>query len=318
MNTLYKYYSSYFDISEHIGSPSIKLAHVNSFNDPFETQIAHVHAESLAKISMELSNETGSASKHELIQSYKKLNSYFGVVSLTETHRNILMWSHYASSHKGVCVGYNKDFLEAQASKKAKYSNEEDILNYKPQRVIYDSKRFDLEQQESNTLKSVLHAMRKKSDEWIYEKEHRCIVPFTWADKIKVSSPISKEATEIIEEALAESIIKNGKSENEFILNKINKFDIHRFTNNENFTAFKEINIKSINSIYLGGRFGHEKTCKMKQLIDSKPNLYGHIRLYKYEINENNFSLDIIPLSNVPLLTELDSITKDRILNYCL
>ena len=31
----------------------------------------------------------------------RKVASGFGVLSLSETHKNILMWSHYAQNHKG-------------------------------------------------------------------------------------------------------------------------------------------------------------------------------------------------------------------------
>jgi hypothetical protein len=32
-----------------------------------------------------------------------------GVLSLSESHRNILLWSHYANDHKGICIEFERD-----------------------------------------------------------------------------------------------------------------------------------------------------------------------------------------------------------------
>lgn len=42
--------------------------------------------------------------KKEILHSNKKVN---GVFSSTPVNNNILMWSHYANSHKGFCVGFD-------------------------------------------------------------------------------------------------------------------------------------------------------------------------------------------------------------------
>lgn len=41
----------------------------------------------------------------------KKFNNQFGILSLTPINDNILMWSHYANSHKGFCVGFDSEKL---------------------------------------------------------------------------------------------------------------------------------------------------------------------------------------------------------------
>ncbi|MBN8678106.1 MAG: DUF2971 domain-containing protein [Chitinophagales bacterium] len=35
-------------------------------------------------------------------------NKMFGICSLTSKNDNLLMWSHYANSHKGFCIGFDK------------------------------------------------------------------------------------------------------------------------------------------------------------------------------------------------------------------
>lgn len=42
--------------------------------------------------------------KNEILHSNKKVS---GILSVTPINDNILMWSHYANSHKGFCVGFN-------------------------------------------------------------------------------------------------------------------------------------------------------------------------------------------------------------------
>src|ERR1017187_10535113 len=42
--------------------------------------------------------------KEELVHSVKKAN---GIFSVTPINNNILMWSHYANSHKGLCIGFD-------------------------------------------------------------------------------------------------------------------------------------------------------------------------------------------------------------------
>jgi hypothetical protein len=44
----------------------------------------------------------------------KNFNKTFGILSLTTESNNILMWSHYASSHTGFCIGYNTEKLLVQ------------------------------------------------------------------------------------------------------------------------------------------------------------------------------------------------------------
>ena len=40
-----------------------------------------------------------------------RIENEFGILSLTKNPNNFLMWSHYANSHKGFCVGFNSQIL---------------------------------------------------------------------------------------------------------------------------------------------------------------------------------------------------------------
>ncbi len=41
----------------------------------------------------------------------RKMEEVFGVFCLSAISDNLLMWSHYADSHKGICVGFNPQKL---------------------------------------------------------------------------------------------------------------------------------------------------------------------------------------------------------------
>lgn len=46
-----------------------------------------------------------------------KIKETFGICSLSKSYKNILMWTHYANSHSGVCLIFNKNILEASIKK---------------------------------------------------------------------------------------------------------------------------------------------------------------------------------------------------------
>jgi len=90
------------------------------------------------------------------------------VCCLTEKNDSIIMWSHYAKYHKGICVEYE---IDSEHFKNMVYP------------VIYSGKLFDMtnifekvQTGSFNNLFATVAAMHK-SPEWSYEKEWRIIVP---------------------------------------------------------------------------------------------------------------------------------------------
>jgi len=53
---------------------------------------------------------------HELLREQNRRN--VGIVSLSAVNNNYLMWSHYAQSHRGFCVGFDSVVLENATSEK--------------------------------------------------------------------------------------------------------------------------------------------------------------------------------------------------------
>ncbi|MYL96140.1 DUF2971 domain-containing protein, partial [Citrobacter werkmanii] len=47
-----------------------------------------------------------------ITDSRQQIMSMYGVICLTPKPDNYLMWSHYAASHTGFCIGFDEKFLE--------------------------------------------------------------------------------------------------------------------------------------------------------------------------------------------------------------
>jgi hypothetical protein len=86
-----------------------------------------------------------------------------GVVCFSENNANLLMWSHYADSHKGICLIYESEERPILKWKKYNYYK----IKYRQNREI-DVLKVGFE----NAFFSLLTT---KSPDWEYEKEHRLI-----------------------------------------------------------------------------------------------------------------------------------------------
>ncbi|WPC71578.1 DUF2971 domain-containing protein [Aeromonas hydrophila] len=111
-----------------------------------------------------------------------------GIVSLTETPRNILMWAHYANQHEGMCIGYKKSAFEKMST--SEIYPQFQISQTVPVKVNYDNCRFSdefFEGKDHRAYKEILTAhYLTKSDEWIYEKEHRSIISYASATSLLI------------------------------------------------------------------------------------------------------------------------------------
>lgn len=320
MRELYKYYSGDFNVIEHLKNPSIKLATTKSLNDPFEVQLSNELANKLTERRLASYSKTfikNVISREDLKKSYEKISEQYGVISLTETHRNILMWAHYANSHKGVCIGYKTTFIEELNYREHPVIDEWRGI-YTPEKIRYDSKRFELKiDDETTENESIMQAMLKKSDDWIYEKEHRCIVPFHMADRFKVIGRNSgtveliakNESLNLIEKISDELGYKSLRSG----LSHIRQ--MRKIAREDDIIMLKDIDIRSICSIFIGSKCNDDKETSILNEIKSDPIRYGHISVYKYHIHGNEFRLYTEGLVNPKILTDINDDLLNNQLN---
>ena len=82
----------------------------------------------------------------------KRFYPFEGVICFTETRSNLLMWSHYAQKHTGLVIEFDSSNDFFKDLKHVRYDN------IKPNNITNLNELFFI-----------------KSDEWIYEKEHRIV-----------------------------------------------------------------------------------------------------------------------------------------------
>lgn len=199
-----------------------------------------------------------------------------GVVSLTETNDNLLMWAHYAKEHQGMVVEFDHkhDFFTKDHQK-----NGEEIIGH-INRVLYRKDRI-------TKLDHFYGIFLEKSDEWIYEKEHRLLLSLHDADV---------------------RIIKNDDVE-EFKKTKKNEDISYKYFNKD----FKEITgynsagknpamdkvvflfkvpPTAIKSIALGVKLTPEQKQLIEDKIKAEPALQ-HIKLTYAEVDRRHYRINI-------------------------
>ncbi|HDX8365221.1 TPA: DUF2971 domain-containing protein [Aeromonas dhakensis] len=309
MNILYKYYSEQFDVIEHLLQPAIKLATTKSLNDPFERNLPNELAYELSDqlIKKEKINDNNSSALLSFKDQFREISKAYGVVSLTEENRNILMWAHYSSSHKGVSIGYKPTIFEDIKEKQSKLNG---ALKgeYLPRKIKYSDKRLEIDRNNEYGIHDlIMSSMCTKSDHWEYENEHRCIIPLSWSDMFISPSETSKELSSTIYNLLKEGIIcKSTKNKNKTMThyfrspeNQLKDTEAKiNLAENQEIMMMKNINISHISEIYLGATFCKDKTDSIRNFIESCPEKYGHISVYKYRLNFNQFLLDLMPVAN--------------------
>ncbi|MEC8104603.1 MAG: DUF2971 domain-containing protein [Pseudomonadota bacterium] len=181
VSSLYKYFGSIKHISDLFESCNIHHSVPESFNDPFECKAVidrndpHTAAD-IRRHLIKLCREAGNTRKESenLVSQFMKhenfvdvellhgLNATYGEVKIscfTTDVKNLLMWSHYASSHSGFCVEFSTDYFPFNFAFKVRYTNRYTAVKY-PLRGTYDRLRVALE----------------KSDHWSYENQYRTLI----------------------------------------------------------------------------------------------------------------------------------------------
>ncbi|WP_065615745.1 DUF2971 domain-containing protein [Pseudomonas moraviensis] len=179
----------------------IRFAPIGSFNDPFELEpsitpyskkflqyINEISERNHKKITMTEADYVYSAERVDSIEYYRdkyraEVGKY-GVLSLSsndtinqlltvsmperkDPRTNILMWSHYADSHKGFVIEFRADFVEGVKLEKVEYSDFRHVVTFED----IDENNFD-------------NIFFRKSSDWEYEQEYRAVLPLSNASEI--------------------------------------------------------------------------------------------------------------------------------------
>ncbi len=235
------------------------------------------------------------------------------IISLTETHNDILMWAHYSDKHQGCAIGYDLDLIVEYIKRKHK-EYKSFTLEPKVYKVNYRSVRFEPDNilNKHNILRDVLRLITTtKSDHWIYEKEHRLIIPLGCADIIRLfpmeyhGKKDKKEFDKIASNAIESNLIKTKNQLDGYIdiviLDNSKVSDVESYiTKLRNY--FKVLPLlsipkESIRTIHFGARSGESKMITPFKIINKTPE-YNSVKLFEYIISNDRFELIQQPLSS--------------------
>ncbi|MFK0665721.1 DUF2971 domain-containing protein [Aeromonas salmonicida] len=296
MRTLYKYYSGLN--SNYFKQPTLKLTSAFNLNDPFEVTLA----DELLALVEETNKDDDSFKKFkkvlgtgDLKTGYNKLMKMCGIVSLSETQHNLLMWAHYADQHRGMCIGYDSELLK---NRKFDRTYKKLPIISEPKKIDYDTKKNDFQNyafDKSNCdqmLKSILvKQLTTKGDDWIYEKEHRLIIPIGRADKFIFKQGRGSQAKPMPD--IFHELVE-ATTENEYKI--INDGDrIANIVADDNkYTFLLNIDKKHIKNVYLGCRMNARTASKIQKEITDDPEL-SHVSIYRFKESLNRFELETDP-----------------------
>ena len=180
--TLYKYRKFGSRVIEALKENSGWFAKPSTFNDPFDSAFTLANAQSEetirhfdAKFEKKYGIRVPPALRdpsvdRKIFEGFREdirnlSQNEIGLFCVSETPDSILMWSHYADSHKGFCVAYGRrpSTMLDQIAKQVHYSN--------------DYPSFTYEDFEKYTATDMEHLWLTKAQQWSYEREWRLIHP---------------------------------------------------------------------------------------------------------------------------------------------
>lgn len=143
---VYHLVSSHYGL-ENLWRRRLKIATLNELNDPFEFLGVFLADRDLRRSFNKMKEE---------------LSSSRGLLCFSKSWRNPVLWSHYADSHKGICLGF--DIPDEKLGE----------VNYSPSRLVVDDEVW------SNPNLVPPYEAKKllftKYEHWQYEDEIRCFV----------------------------------------------------------------------------------------------------------------------------------------------
>jgi len=215
-------------LRDYLVESKLWLSSPNKFNDPFDMKCQYIfegkikdkreRLDNILKLrEPDISREqrgriisnilTGDQPISEVLtESYNNQLEKIGICCFSEDTKNILMWSHYGSSHKGISLQFHisKDLFIFTYAVAVDYSYEYPVINY------LDGNNLNIE---------LTKTLTRKSKDWEYEEERRLIHP-TGANSYLQFNPsaltalilgckLKSDSEEIIKSLLRERMQRN-------------------------------------------------------------------------------------------------------------
>ncbi|SFH33145.1 DUF2971 domain-containing protein [Pedobacter insulae] len=144
-------------------------------------------------------------SKTQVREVQTKILPNVKITCFSEHKNNMLMWSHYAKDHSGVCFEFDTKAMIIYLGGQTKANN---ISKYLFLKAVYDSKRKNYIFESSDDSSPLLMWLKTKSIQWEYESEIRLVflkweenllsIPPNIISSLYLGAQISKEHEEKI------------------------------------------------------------------------------------------------------------------------
>ena len=248
-------------------------------------------------------------SPSELITYIEENKNTIGVISLTEAKDNLLMWSHYANEHKGAVIGFwaesafNGNMFthlhEPQLNTTSMFDGYEmfrgeclPVMYRKQPRYRVDQFDFDYSNITAEGEDRILFEIfQQKSDEWIYEKEHRVTLRLDQADKIVVNDVHRLKNKFVLNKLLELGTEEDGKYT--IYLDQISdKVEREAYANNlielsYDSSSLYLFKVGAVKSIVYGLNVSESTIESYQQYIQN----YRHMEQWKASLNEDFYTL---------------------------
>ncbi|WP_162144622.1 DUF2971 domain-containing protein [Photobacterium halotolerans] len=285
--------------------PLLRLTPPSELNDPFDAKPTKSGVEKKVDFFFQDSIDSDNELSTDTVEYYKnelesKLNGY-GVISLTENPYSLLMWSHYASEHKGVVIGIASD--ENTFDYHDGFTMTCGISKIKPARVSYSSRRPGFEMPDDciyeyfeNNFFS--HFALTKGDDWLYEKEHRYLLSLNEADVI-IADLSSLEVAKSISDygVLFENISGNSykiEAKSVDVRSSLKWWLCLAYNRRiiSNVKFFKRIVPNAIRSVYFGCKVDNADINRTIESVRESPRFSSNVNFYRSTQSVERFEID--------------------------
>lgn len=154
------------------------------------------------------------------------LNSKIGIFSLSRRWDSTLMWAHYTNSHKGYCVGFNRD------SDFFHFKGNPYDPTFMIQPVKYSDERIKVPIEEG--VKIDTRILLTKAKDWQYEEEERIISLLSLSAKTIKFEPYDIDLFRIPHNTISEIIVGANILPNDYEI-------VYKFCKEKNIELYKSI-----------------------------------------------------------------------------
>ena len=175
---LYKYAGWNENTKNNLSEHQLWFNTPDNFNDPFDivAYYSHKNNEAIEKIRSSMGDSIGIFDNKDILEVQKLIewekgyHTRYGITCFScNEPENILLWSHYAENHTGICLGFEVGDNDENASDFMPILKNRQEFSGKLLKMIYVSHNQRPKQSDSNLL-------LKKFNIWGYENEYRVMV----------------------------------------------------------------------------------------------------------------------------------------------